>query len=234
MVRELKNFIKSRFPLLILLRRRVKYFSLARKPPNQVFTEIFRRREWGEAGSLSGPGSTLTQTEAVRRVLPQLLRELNCDSLLDVPCGDYFWMKLVNMDVEYIGGDIVDELIEDNQRQYGSNKHKFIHLDLLQDKLPKVAFVLCRDCLVHFSNKDIFRALKNIKSSGSTYLLTTTFVGRERNEDIPTGAWRPVNLQLPPFNFPLPMKLIDEDCPLDDYRDKQLGLWRTDEIPDCW
>jgi len=232
MTRQLKLFIKSRFPFLVSLWRQVRYFSLRRKPPKQVFTEIYRGNKWGDKDSFSGPGSNLVQTEAVRRVLPLLIQELNCKSFLDVPCGDLFWMKLLEMDFEYIGGDIVDELIRENQRQYGSNSRKFIHVDLLQDELPKVDLVLCRDCLVHFSYKHIFRALKNIKSSGSTYLLTTTFVGRESNEDIPTGAWRPINLQLPPFGFPMPMKLIDEECPSDDYRDKHLGLWKTDDIPE--
>ena len=232
MTRQLKTFIKSQLPFLVPLWRQVKYFSLARKSPKHLFTEIFRGNKWGDRDSLSGPGSNLVQTEAVRRVLPLLIREMNCKSLLDVPCGDFVWMKLVEMDVEYIGGDIVDELVRNNQEQYGSNSHRFINLDLLQDELPRVDLVLCRDCLVHFSYQHIFRALKNIKSSGSTYLLTTTFVGRERNEDIPTGAWRPINLLLPPFNFPTPIKLIDEECPSDNYRDKHLGLWKTDDIPE--
>jgi len=228
----LKTFIKSQFPFLVFLFRQAKYFSLTRKSPNEVFTEKFRANKWGDVNSISGPGSNLVQTEAVRRVLPLLIQEMNCKSLLDVPCGDFFWMKLVEMDVEYIGGDIVDALVSANQEKYGSKSHRFIHLDLLQDELPRVDLVLCRDCLVHFSYQHIFRALKNIKSSGSSYFLTTTFVGRKRNENIPTGAWRPINLQLPPFNFPTPIKLIDEKCPLEKYRDKNLGLWRRDDIPD--
>jgi hypothetical protein len=52
------------------------------------------------------------------------------------------------------------------------------------------------------------------------------------NADIQTGGWRPINLQLPPYNLPKPIKLIDERCPLEDYRDKSLGLWKTADIPD--
>lgn len=209
MTRQTKTFIKSRLPFLVLLWRQIRYFSWRRKSPKQVFTEIYRGNKWGDKDSFSGPGSNLDQTEAVRRVLPLLIQELNFKSILDLPCGDFAWMKLVEMDVEYIGGDIVDELINDNQRQYGCNSRRFIHLDLLQDELPKVDLVLCRDCLVHFSYQHILRAIKNIKSSGTTYLLTTTFVGWERNENTPTGPWRPINLQLPPFGFPIPKKLID-------------------------
>jgi hypothetical protein len=141
-------------------------------------------------------------------------------------------MKLLEMDVEYIGGDIVEEVIRDNQMQYGNSRRRFMNLDLLQDKLPKVDLILCRDCLVHFSNAHVVRALHSIKSSGSTYLLTTTFVGRNRNEDIWTGRWRPLNLQLAPLGLPVPIKLVDEELREDEYRDKHLGLWKIEDIPD--
>ncbi|MDD4050969.1 MAG: class I SAM-dependent methyltransferase [candidate division Zixibacteria bacterium] len=228
---KFKTFLKSRLPFLVPLWRRIKFFSFSGTSPQQRFTRIFRRNTWGDADSISGTGSSLIQTEAVRQVLPSLVRELNCRSLLDIPCGDFFWMKSVGLDVEYIGGDIVDELIGNNQRRYGGEGRRFMHLDLLQDTLPEVDLILCRDCLVHFSYKHIFQALRNIKRSGIRYLLTTTFVERDRNEDIPTGGWRPVNLQRPPFNFPAPMELIDEQCPDDGYRDKHLGLWKTADIP---
>jgi hypothetical protein len=251
MAKQLKTFIKTRLPFLVpLWNQHVKIYSLikhsvltkyislknnislTRKSPKQVFTAIFRGNKWGDLNSLSGPGSNLIQTEAVRRVLPLLFQELKIKSLLDVPCGDFYWMRLVEMDVEYIGGDIVDELIIANQNKYSSLGRRFIHVDLLRDELPNVDLILCRDCLVHFSYRHILIAIKNIKNSRSTYLLTTTFIGRKRNEDIPTGAWQPINLQLPPFSFPMPLKLIDEECPIDKYRDKHLGLWKTDDIPE--
>jgi hypothetical protein len=240
MAKQLKIFIKSRFPFLVpLLRpisrqavRQARALSVRGKSPKQVFTEIYRGNTWGDKYSLSGPGSNLTQTEVVRRVLPLLIRELNCKSILDLPCGDFAWMKLVEMDVEYIGGDIVDELIRNNQTQYSSNRRKFIYLDILQDELPKVDLVFCRDCLIHFSNRDVLRAIQNIKSSDSTYLLTTTYVGVGTNKDIHTGLFRPINLQLPPFGLPMPMRLIDEGSPLGINRDRRLGLWKTHDIPD--
>ena len=38
----------------------------------------------------------LTQTAEVRRVLPGLLAELGCRSMLDVPCGD-FYLSLIHI-----------------------------------------------------------------------------------------------------------------------------------------
>jgi hypothetical protein len=228
-----KKSIKSSFPFLVRIWNKIQYSTLALKSPHAIFNDIFHKNKWSDAESFSGPGSNLSQTEAVRKALPQLLKEYKCRSFLDIPCGDYYWMRLVEMEgIEYIGGDIVEDLTENNQRQFGDKNHIFKHLDLLQDKIPQADFIFCRDCLVHFSFQHIFRALKNIKESGSAYLLTTTFVERDANDNILTGAWRPINLQLPPFNFPEPIQLVDEQCPVVGQSDKRLGLWKIQNLPD--
>ena len=72
----------------------------------------------------------------------------------------------------------------------------------------------------------------NIKKSGITYLLTTTFTQCHENVDIVTGDWRIINLEKPPFNFPPPVRIINEKCTEGNgtYADKCLGLWRIKEI----
>jgi hypothetical protein len=150
---------------------------------------------------------------------------------LDLACGDFNWMRLLPLDIDYIGADIVASLVTDNQRRYGSERRWFLRLDLLAAKLPRADLVLCRDCLVHFSYRDVFRALGNIKRSGSGYLLTTTFTGRTVNNDILTGHWRALNLQRAPFDLPAPEWLLNEQCPQQQYRDKHLGLWPVVDLP---
>jgi hypothetical protein len=105
-------------------------------------------------------------------------------------------------------------------------------LTLFASKLPTVDLIFCRDCLVHFSFDDIRRALQNICRSGSAYLLTTTFTEQRQNQDIVTGQWRQLNLELEPFSLPKPLSLINEDCTEGEgkFADKSLGLWRIEEI----
>jgi SAM-dependent methyltransferase len=229
---SVKRFVKSRLPRLFDCWRKMKEPSRARRSAKQTFTRKFHRHSAQEMESLSGPGSDLAQTETVRRLLPSLVKKLECRTLLDVPCGDFYWMRLVDLSVDYIGADVVDELIRQNQKAYGNARRRFIQRDLLQDPLPTADLVLCRDCLVHFSNGDVMRALANIRRSGATWLLATTFVSRDRNEDIPTGKWRAVNLQRPPFNLPVPVELFDEAHPSIDFDDKHLALWRVADLPD--
>lgn len=228
-----KVYLKQKFPFLIKLRQEARDLHFRLRSPQLIFSEIYHDNKWEDRETLSGPGSNLEQTREIRSLFPEFIKELNVKSLLDVPCGDFFWMKMIELDVEYIGGDIVPDLIEKNQTQYGSSHHRFIRLNLIQDPLPRSDLILCRDCLVHLSFSHIFDSLKNIKASGSKYILTTTFINRERNEDIPTSSkWRPLNLQKPPFNFPLPVSLIDEKCPIEGFEDKNLGLWEIKDIPD--
>ena len=93
--------------------------------------------------------------------------------------------------------------------------------------------MLCRDCLVHFRHADVWRALASFKRTGAGILIATTFTSRAVNEEIPTGAWGPLNLQAPPFSFPEPFQVVDERCLHTGgiYADKVLGFWRLQELP---
>jgi hypothetical protein len=177
---------------------------------NEVFTNIFERDAWGGNFSVSGPGSDPDQTREIISELPILFRDLNISTLLDVPCGDFSWMSMVDLaDIKYIGGDIVKELIQSNVDRHIRKDIQFQSLNLITDKLPKADLILCRDCLVHFSFKDIFACLHNICSSQAEYLLTTTFLNRRTNQNITTGQWRTLNFEISPFNFPEPLRLIN-------------------------
>lgn len=163
-----------------------------------------------------------------------LLKGLRVTTLLDAPCGDFNWAQDVAAAVDtYIGVDVVDEIISRNTSLYGGPRHTFLACDITRDPLPKADLILSRDCLVHFSFADIHTALRNFRASGAEYLLTTTFIDRKSNENVRTGGWRTLNLELPPFMFPPPIAAIDERCTHSGgiYRDKRLGLWRMDQIP---
>jgi Capsular polysaccharide synthesis protein/Methyltransferase domain len=202
-------------------------------PIEEVFTKIFQNNRRIRDESVSGPGSSLEQTVEIRQRLPVLFEDLKVRSLLHAGCGDFHWMKHLMLGIEqHIGVDIVQELVEHNQRMLGGSNRTFVKLDITRDSLPQVDLILCRDCLVHFSFQEVFNALRNFKKSQSTYLLTTSFTGARPNTEITTGSWRPLNLQLPPFNLPPPLRVINEKCTEAGgiYADKSLGLWRLQDL----
>jgi len=183
--------------------------------------------------SRSGVGSTLAVTETIRSKIPELLNELKIKSILDVPCGEFNWFKEINFDkISYIGADIVADAIKNNNKKYSDNNKKFLNLNILKDQLPKVDLILCRDLLVHFSFKDIKRAIENIKKSGSMYLLTTSFISKKQNTDIKMGEWRPLNLEAEPFLFKSPLKIINENYQEENgkFSDKSLCLWKISDL----
>ncbi|HSK74508.1 MAG TPA: capsular polysaccharide synthesis protein, partial [Pyrinomonadaceae bacterium] len=183
--------------------------------------------------SISGPGSSLIQTAEIRRSLPLLFASLEINSMLDAPCGDFNWLRYVDLRLEkYVGIDVVPSIIEQNRNRYENPNRKFIVSDLTADFLPRCDLILCRDCLVHFPFAEIFSALRNFCGSGAKYLLTTTFPKTQANRDIKIGDWRTLNLQLPPFNFPAPLQLINEHCTEGNgkFADKSLGLWNISDI----
>lgn len=197
----------------------------------EVFTDIYKTNHWHSSESISGPGSELKQTAVLINALNILLAEKDIRSILDIPCGDFNWMRNVEMkNISYIGADIVEELIRENQRKYSTDTVHFDVLNLITDKLPKADIIIVRDCLVHLPFESIYHSIRNIKSSGSTYLLTTTFPEHSVNYDVRTGEWRPLNLQLKPFNFPEPLLIINEGFADVEFKDKSMALWEIDKI----
>jgi hypothetical protein len=204
--------------------------------PCQAFDAIFHERTWGGCSEdFSGTGASLEQTRVVREELPKLCAEFEVRTLLDVPCGDFYWMKHTDLNgISYIGADIVRAIVDRNSRKFGDPRsgRQFLKLNLCEDPLPEVDLIFSRDCLVHLSFSDISKTLRNIYRSSASYLLTTTFTERDENTDIPTGEWRTLNLSLAPFCFPPPLRIIDEQCTLQGgaYRDKSLALWRIRDL----
>lgn len=236
MMKSLKRNLKRAFPRTASVYRRWHLEARRRlfgARDSSVFRTIFGRNIWRDPDSRSGTGSNLEQTAIIRREVPALLERLGIETMLDAPCGDRFWIRMIDLPVDhYIGVDVVPEVIEACRHQDAADGRRFEVIDLISDELPKVDLILSRDCLVHLSLKDALRALRNLKRSESTWLLTTTFTDRRTNIDIATGDWRPLNLQRPPFSFPPPAHLINEGCTEHDgeFRDKSLGLWRLEDI----
>jgi len=195
-----------------------------------VFTRIHRGGGWGCTESVSGAGSTLVHTENIRTRLPELLNGFSIKTLLDIPCGDFNWMKEVNLgSTRYIGGDIVRELVERNRRSYASPQRMFLHLDILTSFLPAADAILCRDCLPHLPTSDKRRALHNMQRSGAGYLLTSHYTSCTVNEDIPMGKFQRVNFERAPFCFPPPLVVLEDSDGR--YADKTLALWRIVDLP---
>jgi len=175
-----------------------------------IFTSIIATRRW-DPNVPCGSGSSLEYTRLLRQTLPAFLQRHGITSMIDAPCGDFSWMNLVDFgpDFNYIGGDIVEFMIEQNQRAWPNQQFRVF--DLTQDALPEVDLLFCRDCLFHLSQSDLNRVFDNVRSSSVKYIMTTSYIpGHFDNRDIATGGFRPISLEHSPFNLPAPIDGLDD------------------------
>ncbi len=205
--------------------------ELAHVPEGRnIFEYYYLNNSWGCTESVSGPGSTLQFTENIRKEIPRLAMELGLGTIFDAPCGDYNWFRAIHwaQPIKYIGGDIVGPLIAQNQSRYAGIGVHFIQINIVSDLLPSADLWLCRDCLFHLSYRDIFLVLRNFLKSDIRYLLTTTHSACEENVDIPTGAFRLLNLRKEPFGLGAPSALIDDW--VEGYPVAHLALWDRHQL----
>ena len=206
-------------------------FSLS---DEQLFTNIYQKQTWKSKGSISGPGSDIESTERVRDALPALFAEFDIKTMVDAPCGDFWWMQLTNITNlnHYIGIDIVKPLIEDNITRYSAGNISFCHMDIIQSVVPQVDLIMCRDLFLHIPSDMVKKVIRNFKASGSTYLLATTYSNCKYNTDRyhSNYTFRPLNLEIQPFNLPKPIRYIfeKEENRVEWYR--YLALWRLEDI----
>lgn len=216
-----------------LHRSQFKHHGIHETSIEERFTWIHRNNYWSNAESISGPGSTLEQTATIRSALPRLVEDFKLRRILDVPCGDFNWMRhvLADLDVAYIGGDIVRDMVDGLQAKYGDARIAFRHIDLTRDPLPPADVLLCRDCLFHLSFADTRSALENFVRSGIPYLLTTTHKVTPdlANTDIPTGHFRRIDLFSAPYSLPSPplARFDDWTAP---QPEREMCLWTSDQV----
>lgn len=209
---KIRRAIRSRLPI----------------PRSWLFSYIYSWGRWGAGESKSGPGSSMAYTANLRAELPGLIRDLGVRAMLDVPCGDMHWMSQVELPLEqYIGADIVPAMIRDNERRHASPQRRFQVLDIVTTVPPKVDLIFCRDCLFHFPQALAFKALRNFQASGSRYLLVSTFFDGV-NENVASAYFYQMNLQAPPFQFPPPLRAI-QDSP--EVPSRHMGLWELATLP---
>lgn len=208
----------------------------------ETFVNIYENYGFGGDESRSGSGSTLNETEKLRQSIINLFNEKNIKSVVDIPCGDFNWMKeIVPNFTSYKGGDIVDQCVIENTEKYGSSDISFFQFDILTDEIPNGDVLIVRDIIGHFPISDGEKIINNILQSDCKFLLSTTWYNindddyyiHHYNRGADYGRFYPVNLMSQPFNFPKPDHYIEEDVRVDGFEKgnrKVLALWDMEKV----
>ena len=182
----------------------------------EKFELIYKTNFWSSKESKSGFGSEKKNTINIKKEIINIINNKKIKSILDAPCGDFNWIKdILNEQLQYIGADIVQDLISENLKNYKKENIDFLTLDITRDPLPDVDLMICRDCLIHLSFEKIKLFFENFKKSNINLLLLTSYKLKDAqkkiiNIDIPDGEFREIDMSEPPFSLPVPIKTIQD------------------------
>lgn len=225
----MKSLVKKITPSGIsdfLRKRKSRFYG---KSTEEIFKIIYQKGYWKESedGTVSGPGSSLDRTVIVRKEIDHFVKEHNIQAIADIGCGDFNWFSKLALDkISYIGYDIVEPLVRDNQTRFGNDNIHFEELNIAKEKPSEnVDWIICRDCLVHLSLDEIHQSLENMLASEPRFIGLTHFTEINLNEEIQTGHWRKLNFCAEPFKWPKPHIVLK-----DFVEEKKIAIWTLDDI----
>ena len=193
----------------------------------------------------SGPGSTVVNSQnaseafiAAAKIAYRARRSKSFITIVDCPCGDMTWMNETLNELSrqgilfaYFGFDIVPDIVAQNRRLFAHQPNwRFGKLHLVDDspQIPSSAgdidLFIMRQMTQHLYTSDANRALRNIKKSGATLLLATTFPEQHVNVELVATIYRyrRQNLELSPFLLPKPICIYYDCC---DDKATYVALW---------
>jgi SAM-dependent methyltransferase len=177
--------------------------------------------------SIWGPGDVHKNSKKLIELLPEVLEKLDIKSFTDVGCGDFMWLnKLDWSEIKYTGLDIVERMMQENQKKYPELTFKY--MNLIEEVPPKSDMIFLRSVLIHTSIDGCLKMIENIKKSGSKYLMASTLPYIDENLDTSCLWLVKRNLQIEPFNFKEPLFLIPEMDRND--INNYMGVWKIDEL----
>ena len=182
----------------------------------KIFTSIYKSNHWShdqkflpnEFVSVSGRGSNINTEQFFSLVknFTQIITDYNIKSLLDMPCGDFLWIHKIIKDrnIDYLGVDIVEELIEENKTKYKNKNFNFENHNILNFFTEKqFDLILIRDLFIHIKNPDILQIIQNVKQMNFRYIALNSY-NNKTNNNVIEGQHRKVNLLIEPFNLKKP------------------------------
>lgn len=179
------------------------------------FSRIYENHVW-QGQSLSGPGSDANRTVEFRLLLEQFLRSKKIRSVIDLGCGDWSYSRLIDWGgIKYIGIDVVESVIHNNQLRYASSSISFLRMDAAHQNIPEADLLIVKEVLQHLPNKDILSILAKAQSysfaifvNDISHHVRGTWKQLWRwqpicpiNTDIEPGGYRLLSLCEPPFSL---------------------------------
>jgi SAM-dependent methyltransferase len=166
---------------------------------HEAFARAYKDGRWHHG---SGSGSSPANTAAYRAYLEAYLRDHEIRTVLDIGCGDWQFSRLIDWgEIIYDGVDVVPDLADANAARYGNPMISFTCADVLEGwALPAADLVLCKDLFQHWPDAAIMKLGGQL--AGRRALITYD-QNAGTHTDIEAGGYRPLDLQMLPFGWPV-------------------------------
>lgn len=133
------------------------------------FENIYEKSVWGknwkgEGGSGKGDG-TSPDSKMWIQFLTKFIKEHNIKTLADLGCGDWKFSRFIpwqELNVQYLGYDVVEKVVENNNQEYSSSHVEFQHGDITTTEVKGFNAVVIKDVLQHLSDEDVVKVLDKV------------------------------------------------------------------------
>jgi SAM-dependent methyltransferase len=158
--------------------------------------------------------------------MKDFIRAHHISSVVDLGCGDFRVSRHLAEGLRYTGCDVVQPLVDYNQKNFGNDHIQFLKRNIITDELPDGELCLIRQVFQHLSNESIVKVLPKLKKYKYVVIADAQPNADKAkvNYDIPnfsgtravvhgTGIW----LENSPFNLPVtvlhsyPLKTNDDE-----------------------
>ncbi len=177
----------------------------------ESFDTVYKEKMWTENNrfTLSGPGSELVYAKNCIEFLIKFIKEKNIRKIIDGSCGDCLWIMEVLKefpDVEYIGYDISNTIVNINKEKY--KKYSFHQKNMLDFKeIPECDLFIVRHTMMHLSMDDNVKFINTLKNNSNCFIFLTHHEVGVNNQGAPHDSnmsslcYASKNLHIKPFEI---------------------------------
>jgi SAM-dependent methyltransferase len=168
---SLRPIAKRFVPKAILKMRQNRVWARIRQQYGRLsvaeaFIQTYDKKLWGNTQGeeyFSGLGSLDEFVTPYTGWLTRFIAERKINTIVDLGCGDFRVGRSIcsAVSVNYVGVDIVPDLIAHNKLRFENERVSFICANIIEDDLPNGDLCLIRQVFQHLSNKQISRVLAN-------------------------------------------------------------------------
>lgn len=160
------------------------------------FDAIYKYNLWLSG---SGTGSIPWNNHGYIEFLQSILEQYQINTVVDIACGDYRLWKKIKYEGKYLGIDIVQTVIVDNNKKYANHRVQFINFNVLNEEAAPIQhpdLVIIKDVFIHLPYKDIFKMLHAVNKMNPKYILLCEDAHYSTPRyDIRAGLYRPISFK---------------------------------------